>query len=209
MNFTTIPSNTYELGWRFANSLPEDTLKKIDEFITFDDLMQCFSPHRTVTLAAFEIATTTIGFQDLFGNPSDLEEGMTIEALCTLIDEKLALDDLRLPTEDELEAAAGGALFPWGMEIPDGIPYGSETSFVAHKQPNSFGLVLKGDPYCGEICRHAIIFGDGGSAICGGYPWPFAWLSLSPAFRVPSDSISECLPETLEMVYIRPVKRVP
>ncbi len=207
LDFVTIPRDTYQLGWHFTESLPDTVVKALSSFVSMDQLMARFSPDRRVALAAFEIATTSVPFQDLIGDPYELADVTTIEALCAAVDARLAADNLRLPTEDELEAAAGGALFAWGMTVPDGIPYGSETSFARHKQPNAFGLRLNGDPYQVEICRHALKFGDGGGSICGGDPWPMAWLPLSPSFRLRNDDIAECFPETLETAHIRPVRR--
>jgi hypothetical protein len=207
MSFVTIPAATYELGWRFSGSLPSGALDDVSSLISLDDLTARFSTHRKVALAAFEVAARSITLQSVLGDPHELEDVATIEGLCALIDARLACDNWRLPTEDELEAAAGGALFAWGMKLPDGIPYGAKTSFVGHKKPNSFGLTLNSDPYQVEICRHALKFGDGGSSICGDDPWPLAWLSLSPSFRLGDDDIAECFLETLETAHIRPVKR--
>ena len=207
MKFITIPSGTYELGWRFTSSLPSAAVAGLSSLLSLEELTAWLSPHRKAALAAFEIASTPVAFQEVLGDPYELDGLSTIEALCDLVDTRLASDNLRLPTEDELEAAAGGALFTWGMELPDGIPYGTETSFVRHKEPNALGLVFTGDPYQQEICRHALKFGDGGRSICGGDPWPMAWLSLSPSFRFGNRDVAECLPETLETAYIRPVRR--
>lgn len=206
MRFVPVAANTYELGWRFTSALPDAALESLSSVVGLQELFARFSPRRTVALAAFEIATTSIPFQDLIGDPYELEEIASIEALCSLIDEKLAPANLRLPTEDELEAAAGGSLFAWGTELPEGIPYGNETSFTRHKEPNALGLTLNSDPYQLEICRHALKLGDGGSAICGGDPWPMAWLSLSPCFRLSDDDVAECFVETLEATRIRPVR---
>jgi hypothetical protein len=134
-------------------------------------------------------------------------EVATLQTLCDLVEERLARDKLRLPTENELEAAAGGTLFPWGDQIPDGIPHERDTAFLEHKKPNAFGLHLLADPYKVELCRTALKFGDGGVAICGAEPWPIAWLALSPSFRLTDPDISHCFPETLEECYVRPVRR--
>jgi hypothetical protein len=158
-----------------------------------------------VTLPEFEIATTVVPLCDLLGDPYELELA-TIEDLCDLLDKVLRPGGLRIATEDELEAAAGGSLFPWGQEVPDGIPYGAQTSFVRHRQPNAFGLTLNNNPYKVEVCRTVLKFGDGGCAICGAEPWPIAWLTLSPSYRLTTDDIAEFFPETLEEAYVRPVK---
>jgi hypothetical protein len=48
--------------------------------------------------------------------------------------------------------------------------------------------------------------GDGGEAICGGYPWPAAWLALAPSFRMLDDDVAPAFHEFLEGTYIRPVR---
>lgn len=207
MKFITVPSATYELGWRFTSDLSSAAAATLATLVPPSEMVTRFSPHRKVALATFEIASTSVTFRSVLGDPYEIDGLSTIEALCDLVDTKLASDNLRLPTEDELEAAAGGTLFAWGMELPDGIPYGTGTSFVRHKEPNALGLAFAGDPYQVEICRHALKFGDGGSSICGSEPWPMAWLSLSPSFRLGNRDVAECFPETLEAAFIRPVRR--
>lgn len=193
LRFVTIPSGAYELGWRFTPDLPPDVANMLENAVGG------FSEHRRIVLPAFEIATTTIRVDELLGDPYELAAD-SIESLCDLIDEVLAPYGLRLPTEDELEAAAGGSLFPWGLEVPAGIPQGAETSL------NSFGLALDANPYDVEISRNALKFGDGGIAICGGEPWPMAWLTLSPSHRLLSSHIQDFFHETLETAFVRAVK---
>jgi hypothetical protein len=204
MDFASIPGGTYELGWRFT--LPDRVRELADKDAVDGYIARC-SVARKVDLAPFEIARQPIRYADLIGDPYDWGRGATLESLCDVVDRRLASDGLRLPSEDELEAAAGGALFPWGMLLPDGIPYGAEAAFVGHKEPSSFGLQLLGDPYKVELSRTALKFGDGGAAICGGDPWPLAWLALSPSFRLTDREIVDCFPETLEECYVRPVRR--
>jgi len=131
---------------------------------------------------------------------------MDLEALCAALNDALAPHGLRLPSEDELEAACGGFLFPWGHEVPDGIPWGDETTFKGHKSPNALGLVLNHNPYRVEVVTNAFKLGDGGEAVCGAYPWPVAWLSLSPSYRLVGDSVEDLLTEFLEEARVRPVK---
>jgi hypothetical protein len=207
LRFATVPAGTYELGWRFDESLPAEARKAITEVTSFAAVRSRFSKRRKAKLSSFAIATTAVAFEDLLGDPDEIDGIGSIKKVCAHIDERLAADGLRLPTEDELEAAAGGSLFPWGMQVPPGVPYGRETSFAAHKKPNAMGLKLNHDPYKVEVCRHALKLGDGGSAICGDEPWPMAWLALSPAFRLKDSDVADCLPETLAMSLIRPVRR--
>lgn len=206
ITFTTIPAAIHELGWRFDGKLPEVARIPMGEFAAEGAIARSFSPPRSVALAEFQIATCAVPFSDLMGDPYDLCEISTVEALCELVDAKLAVSDLRLPTEDELEAACGGSLFFWGMTVPDGIPYGSETSFRGHKEPNAFGLTLNSNPYRVELVRHAFKLGDGGRSLCGGEPWPLAWLSLSPCFRMRNEDVEDCFIETLEEALIRPIR---
>ncbi len=196
LRYVTIPSGMYELGWRFTESMPAEALVELSRF----------APHRTVVLSAFSIAATTVSFESVMGDPYELDELTSLNALCERIDAHLAKNGLRLPTEDELEAAAGGSLFPWGMEIPDGIPYGERTSFTKHQRLNDFGLALNADPYQVEIVRTALKLGDGGATICGSDPWPLAWLTLSPSYRLLEDMYEDCFTETLECARIRPVR---
>jgi hypothetical protein len=49
-------------------------------------------------------------------------------------------------------------------------------------------------------------FGVGGAAICGGEPWPLAWLALAP-FRLADADVADCFCETLEEAVIRVVRR--
>jgi hypothetical protein len=205
LTFSTIPAGKYVLGWRFDDAFDVQARKGIEEFVAFDELKTRFSPERRVALPAFEIARVALPLDTLLGDPYDIEAD-TISELCDAIDAALAPFDLRLPSEDELEAAAGGALFHWGLQIPDGIPYENETSFRGHRQDNGFSLRLNHDPYRVEIARNVLKFGDGGEAICGGYPWPIAWLALSPAYRLQDADVSECFPETLEAAWVRVVR---
>lgn len=208
MTFITIPAATYELGWRFTDSLPEQVVQALSDFLPLTGATPWRSAHRKVVLAEFEIAAEAFSLEELIGDPYDLDESIcSIETLCDFVDERLAEEGLRLPSEDEFEAACGGSLFAWGMTVPDGVPYGSETSFEEHRKPNANGLTFNSNPYEPELARHALKLGDGGCSICGGYPWPVAWFSLSPCFHLLDDDIGECFIETLEEVFLRPVKR--
>jgi hypothetical protein len=205
MDLVVVPGGTFELGWRFT--LPSEIRVSSDAARFVDDFITRCSPRRNVALPAFEIAREPVQLADLLGDPYELKDVRTLGRLCDVVDEVLAAQRLSVPSEDELEAAAGGALFPWGMHIPDGIPYGNETSFQAHEKPNNLGLHLLADPYKVELSRTALKFGDGGAAICDAEPWPLAWLALSPSFRLTDEDVSECFVETLEECYVRPVKR--
>jgi hypothetical protein len=205
MKFITIPSGSYELGWSF--DLPKTLYESIGTQSAIEAFIEMCSIKRVVTLSEFSITTEPIALSDVIGDPYELDEAIEdLASLCQHLDTILALKGLRLATEDELEVSAGGKLFIWGNNIPDGIPYGKQTSFISHHQPNSFGLTFLSDPYKTEICCTALKFGDGGSSICGQDPWPLAWLKLSPCFRMIDKDMVDCFFETLEETYIRPVK---
>jgi hypothetical protein len=205
LEFITIPSGAYQLGWRFADRLTAAMVAEINDFYPFDLFLQNFSPPRDIHLPTFAIAKTTISIEDLLGSAYKLENIATIEELCNAIDALLAPVGMRLPTEDELEAACGGGLFAWGMEIPDGIPYNDLTTFTQHQEPNQSGLLLNSDPYESEIVRNVLKLGDGGVSICGGYPRPIAWLSLSPSWFLDDEYLEGCFPEFMECTSVRPV----
>jgi len=180
----------------------------LEAFLPMDELLTRFSPARRVSLPAFDIAGEPLAAEELLDGVDDsvVDAIESLAALCDLLDDRLAPRSLRLPTEDELEAAFAGTLFPWGDHIPDGIPHGSQTAFRGHLEPDSRGLRLLGDPYQVEITRTAVKLGDGGEALCGSYPWPVPWLSFSPSFRLAGDFVENLLFEFLETAHVRPVR---
>lgn len=208
MEFASIPSGSYELGWRYSHLVTDDMAEGLAWIGWSEGRSPRLSESRTATLSQFDIATHATPISELIGNPYEIDESVaSLSDLCNLVDDLLRNDGLRLPTEDELEAACGGgSLFPWGNDIPDGIPYGSQTTFTHHESPLPTGLVLLSNPYNVELVRCAMKLGDGGEAICGGYPWPAAWLALSPSFRMLDDDVEPAFHELLEETYIRPVR---
>ena len=135
----------------------------------------------------------------------ELDDVETLADACDACDAALRERGLRLPTEDELEAAFGGLLFPWGDEVPEGAPYG-DVAFRRHKERTAGGLWPIGDTYRVELTRTAVKLGDGGEAICGAYPWPIAWLSFCPSFRLSATEVDELIIEFLETANVRPVR---
>jgi hypothetical protein len=207
MHFVTIPAAKYELGWRFTSCLPKEAIAGMSGFLPLTGPMTWHSKQREAVVASFEIAIEAIHIEELIGPVYEVDDSVwNIETLCGLVDGRLAQNGLRLPSEDEFEAACGGSLFAWGMNIPDGIPYGLETSFEEHQKPNAYGLTLNSNPYRTELTRCALKLGDGGVSICHSYPWPLAWLALSPCFHMLDEHIEDCFLETLEETYVRPVK---
>jgi hypothetical protein len=206
LEFITIPAGRHELGWRFSAQITPEVLEQIANFQPLDEFLQQFSPKREVHLPAFRIAKTTIGVEALLGNVYELEHLTTLAEYCDALDAVLAPAGMRLPTEDELEVACGGALFSWGMEIPDGVPYDKQTTFTQHKVPNQYGLLLDNDPYGPEIVRQVLKLGNGGESLCGAYPWPIAWLTLASSWFVDDDRLQGYLPEFMEWTSVRPIR---
>lgn len=207
MDFVRIETGGHELGWRFSARLPAEVRAAIEQFTPMNDFLTRFSEPRRVRLAAFEIASApTLSVEELLGDVYALDGIDTLSDACDACDAALLERGLRLPTEDELEAAFGGQLFPWGDTVPDGVPYGKETSFTMHGERTAHGLALLGDTYQVELTRTALKLGDGGEAVCGAYPWPIAWFSFCPAFRLAGDDVDDLLIESLETTHIRPVR---
>ena len=207
MDFVRIGAAEHELGWRFTDSLPDRARAAIEGFSPMDDFLARVSRPRRVHLAEFEIAASpALTVRELLGDVYELEL-YTLEEVCDACDAALRERGWRVPTEDELEAAFGGRLFPWGDAVPDGEPRGDRTTFERHREPTAKGLRVDADTYAVELTRTALKLGDGGEAICGSYPWPIAWLSFCPSFRLAGDSVEELLLEFLETTRVRPVTR--
>lgn len=205
--FVKFKQSTNVLGWRFDGVIDHIVIETLEKFTNGGDFRQLyFSPQRTSCVPEFSIATTTLRWENICDWEDEvLDEINTLEQFCKRLDDELESFGWRLPSEDELEVACGGELFPWGNEIPDGIPYRDLTSFSGHKMPNEYGLILNSNSYLVEIVRNQLKLGDGGESVCGAYPWPIPWLSFSPAYRVLPTVIEECLFEMLEDARIRPV----
>jgi len=190
MKTTRIAPGTYPIGWR--HQLPELARQGIDSFLPREAYMEAFSKAREVELGGFEMQVEPVAVEALMGAIDDyvLEEICDVGGLCDRLDEVLASSGWRLPTEDEFEAAVGGGLFAWGHTLPAGSPY-QPGDFELHQAPTSRGLMLPHNSYQVELVRAALKMGDGGSAVCGGYPWPVAWLTLSPSARVPESMLDD------------------
>ena len=205
VEFIEMTPGTVELGWRFDGVLPKEAMTSMSEFAFGQDFRTLFfSPRRTVSVAPFRIATVAVPWDTLF-TCDDFGEFANLEEACRRFQAELAKHGWRLPTEDEFEAAAGGELFAWGNEIPDGIPYGKLTTFTKHKEKTLRGLRLNDNPYNVELVSTAFKMGDGGVSICGGNDWPIAWLALSPTYRAPEEMVDTAFPEYLKSALLRPV----
>jgi len=204
-HFVSVSTGEYELGWRFDGLLPNRT-----ETVAFmggeKSFLEQFSPRRKVVLQPFAIASISVAWEDLTEWDESVQDEIdTLPQFCEMVDRELRKISLRLPTEDELEAAAGDGFFAWGNEVPEGIPYGRETNFEKHREPNAAGTLFNHDTYRAELAADGQLkLGDGGAAVCGGYDWPIPWLSLCPAHRF--SGIEEFFWEALENAQIRPVK---
>ncbi len=206
MEFVEFPSGVFEIGWRHDDALTAEARSGIEAFMPWTSVLERFSAARQVELSAFAMATTTLSAEELLEDLDDDDDLLSIAELCDALDQRLADRGLRVPTEDEVEVACGGGLFPWGERLPDGIPWGDQTTFREHKEANSHGLQLNSNPYVVEITRAAFKLGDGGEAICGGYPWPVPWLSFCPAYRLVGEQAEDLLYEFLEDARVRPVR---
>ncbi len=203
-----VPGGNYELGWRHDKLLPAKAIETLEHFTQPKDFRSFyFSPPRKVTIAPFKIATTTITWEDLvdWEVESFYEEANTVIEFSVMLNEYLAQYKCRLPTEDEFEIACGGSLFPWGDELPKGIPHQGYTSFTKHTLPSTYGLHLDPDTYTMELTFGQLKYGDGGESVCGDYPWPVPWLSFCPAYRINEALFKEAFWEFLEDAQIRVV----
>lgn len=201
------PSSPTRLGWRHDHLISDGIRRTIAHYVAPDDeTSRCFSPSREVSIAPFKIATQTFAWELLSKWDDDTIESIgTLSDFCVRLEVDLERYGWRLPTEDEFEAACGGAMFPWGNDIPQGTPYGDLTDFTQHKEINENGLYLNDTTYNVEVTRSALKLGDGGVSVCGAYEWPIPWLSFCPAFFVPSCLLDECVSEYLENAQVRPV----
>jgi hypothetical protein len=205
MAFLEIAGGSYELGLRDVHALPLDSLANIEEF-SIDDLLSNFSGNRTVTVSPFRISVDPIRLNDLIQfDRNGFEKADTLSSVCETVDAILAQWGQRLPNEDEWEIALGPHLFPWGEIIPEGVPYAKQTSFSGHLRPSTKGFNYNSSTYITELCRTALKLGDGGAAVCGGYPWPSAWLSLACSHRLTDKDIEGCFFEFMEDTEIRAV----
>lgn len=205
IEFITIPQGIYELGWHYNDQISAKAKQHISNFLPMREFTTRFSTHRQVDLVSFSIASTALSVEAMVNyylSEEQIKAISTITVLCDMLDDVLKPRGLRIPTEDEFEVACGGGLFPWGMEIPDGIPYQSETTFQQHKKPNKYGLLLNANPYSVALVKDAFKLGDGGEAICGGYPWPIAWFALASSWSLSDREINDCLSEFIEEAYV-------
>lgn len=203
--FVNVQGGRYELGWRFDEFLPKETIKYYN---SFDDIIDFrsffFSPRRFSEISNFSISKEAVLWEDVLNDEiEEFDKVETITGFCEVLNLHLNKIGCRLPTEDEFELACGNDFFFWGNEIPDGIPYENRTSFKKHKEANNYGLILDSDTYSSEIVFGYLKLGDGGESVCGGYPWPISWLSLSSVYRIPNVMLSEVLFEMLENAKFR------
>jgi hypothetical protein len=209
-----IPGGSVRLGWSrdVALSLTDAQLvewrERRGEDASFaEQLATSTTPSRVVEIAPFllEIEPTPIG---------DTLDELDGEDLLAAIAKRVRRRGFRLPTDDEWEHAARAgstSLFRWGDEWPDGIPYGRQTNFAGHRKLNALGLSITHDPYQVEVVDSPLGFraGDGGQAVCGGYPWPEPWISFASSFRAPRETWEDVITETLETGWVRRALSIP
>lgn len=204
--FALVPGGTVTLGWDGAKTALDAERRAAwaegEEFgQSFEELLRTYlGPHRTVTIAPFLIETTTLPAMSYV-----LAEDDDIEAHVRSV---IASDGWRLPTNDEWEVAAragNAALFAWGDEWPDGVPYGNETNWKRHRELNPLGIAYGDNPYRPEIVDETdyLRHGDGGSAVCGGRPYPEAWYTFAHAFQYPRSLWEDVVIETYEEARVR------
>ncbi len=201
-----LPGGTYNLGWRFTEFLPSDVRDAAQQQWGTEAFERRFSPLRSVELASIRIArapTKLAELLDVYEMPDEVE---TIAQVCALIDEELATAAMRLPTEDEFEAACGPGMLFLGDKIPDGSPYSNRHPVQEFEGP----LTFLTDSYTPELVRNVLKMGDGGQVVCGAQDDALAWLTLATSLREfassegnPADA--DLLYETLEETYVRPV----
>src|SRR5215831_19448543 len=98
MDFVAIPGGTFDLGWRFT--LPNHVRDDPDTASAVDSYIAMCSEARKVKLPTFQVARHPLRISDLIGDPYRLVGVATLKVLCDIVEERLALDELRLPTED-------------------------------------------------------------------------------------------------------------
>lgn len=155
----------------------------------------CLTPLRKVTIKPFLIQVT----------PTELtQERERIELL-----EEITIEGFRFPTSDEWEYACGAGscnIFRWGNHCPvDCYPI-DKCEWDIHRQSNAFGLNIASNPYNYEFCAETNIIrgGDGGSAICGGYGFFAAWLTLASAYLEPYNEFHDYYCNHLRRAYSLP-----
>jgi len=207
LDFHRVEGGAYELGW-LPGSFPPEVDAVVREYWPPLEWVRRVSPRRQLHLASFEIATAPVRFDSLFDPYEDTEAAASIADVCDLVDRRLAERGLRLPTEDEFEVACGAGIFWWGDRVPEGDPHSDQD---AVPRTSVAGLRFESDSYKTELVRNVFKLGDGGRGVCGGAPWPIAWLSMATCYRewaseADDPESPDLLPETLEEAYLRPVR---
>lgn len=207
MEFIHFESSSIELG-NFTDDVPQNVYSSLEEFMPLKEILTRFSSKRSVTIEAFEISKRCMKLDDILDEIDDLvlDEIDNLDDLCTIVNSTLKEQGYCLPSEDQLEYAFGGTIFPWGNSFPQGIPYNGMTDFQNHNPDKQKGLLYNPSTYSVELVNGYLKMGDGGEAVCGEYPWPIPWLSLSPSWHLQDSDIADCFWETLEEAEFRVVK---
>lgn len=204
MDFVEIKGQ-YTLGFHTPGLITKGMRESMNTLASFDEFAStCFSPRRVVELQKVEISKNAVALDALIVSEAieELYECTSVAHLAKVIDACLFAKGWRLPTEDEHEALMGGALFPWGDEIPAS----DETLDSWFKKRSLDAFVMNQDPYQVELCHAVLKAGDGGEALCGGYPWPYQWMPFAGAYRVPAAMVDQAFEEFIECIQVRPVR---
>jgi hypothetical protein len=144
---------------------------------------ETFTPVREVVLDPFLVEVEGAAHEEDADEDEDEEDEERSPALPA---------GLRLPTSDEWEFACGGGsprLFRWGDDCPARENPYSASSFILHRSPNAFGLLMPDNTYATDRCAgRTLRGGDGGSFCCGGGTNYLAWLTLASAFDITSQA---------------------
>lgn len=211
--FVLIPSQSVQCGWRKAPLAltPEQRafwVQKMPEWTNAESPEDLFGEQVTPP----RIARLPMMLVEADGHPAEplaeeLLDGNDEANPLVLIAQHEVIPGFRVPTTDQWEAlyrAGVTTVFPWGDEWPDGIPYGQETTFQRHRRRNEWGLQFNPDAYWTEIVAGGELRGgDGGGAICGGVPSPYAWHTFACAYLPMAELWDDLCIESLETAEYR------
>ncbi|MCA9679728.1 MAG: hypothetical protein H6708_02815 [Kofleriaceae bacterium] len=201
-----IPGGRARLGWDGGEVALDGDARRAWEADAgggpFERMLRPYlAPAREVELAPFLLEIEPRDVNEV----AELEDVDDVEGA---VRNAITAEGFRLVGNDEWEHAvrAGStSLFRWGDAWPSGIPYGERTTFTGHLTPSALGLALLDDPYDVELVAEpdALRGGDGGTALCGGRPWPEPWYSFASAFVWPRACWDDVVIETFEQAFVR------
>ncbi|MDX9981128.1 MAG: hypothetical protein RBU25_13965, partial [Lentisphaeria bacterium] len=74
MDFVSIPSGSYKLGWRFSHLLTEDMTEGLKWIGWSNGRSLRLSESRVAILSDFDIATNATPISELIGDPYEIDE---------------------------------------------------------------------------------------------------------------------------------------